>query len=159
MTSVEENSSYEGTGTSPDSSAARARGRLTGARRTPRVTEPRSRPWRTAGRSGSCLPSGPHTALTSSSNIAAITCRPSRVSAAISFTATVTCSGTGRATRVDLVLLVGLAHGGPVPVSRGVLGGSPETYHPVGLRCGTATSQLPQDPGQTSLHHTPSSRP
>jgi hypothetical protein len=35
-------------------------------------------------------------------------------------------------TRVELVDLILLGHSGPL--SLGVLGGSPETYHPVGLR-------------------------
>nr|AAP74055.1 hypothetical protein PBD2.170 [Rhodococcus erythropolis] len=47
--SVEVTSSYDGAGRSPALSAARTRGRVTGIRRPLRVTEPRSRPWRTRG--------------------------------------------------------------------------------------------------------------
>src|SRR4051794_2015955 len=102
-TSVEVNTSYAGTGTSPEPSTARTRGRWTGTRRPPRVTEPRSRPWRTATRPRSWRPLGPHTASTSASIIACITCRPaptarasrpSRTSTAISPTATCTRSGS-----------------------------------------------------------------
>ncbi len=57
------NSSYDGTDNSPQPSAARTRGRVTATRRPPRVTEPRSRPWRTAVRAWSCLPFGPANAL------------------------------------------------------------------------------------------------
>src|SRR6185436_15419438 len=62
-TSGEVNSSYDGTDNSPQPSAARTRGRVTATRRPPRVTEPRSRPWRTAVRAWSCLPFGPANAL------------------------------------------------------------------------------------------------
>ena len=55
---------------------ARIRGRVTGTRRPPRVTDPSSLPCRTAVRAGSCLPRGPHTASTSAFIIAAITCNP-----------------------------------------------------------------------------------
>ncbi len=105
-TSVAVNSSYDGTGNSPEPSFARIRGRSTGTRRPPRVTEPFSVPCRTADRFGSCLPFGPHAAATSASIIAAITCspvptaiasRPSRTSATISPSATVTASGTASA--------------------------------------------------------------
>ena len=65
--SVEANSSYVATGTSPVPSAARTRGRVTGTRRPPNVTELRSVPCRVAARSGSCFPLGPHTAVTSAS--------------------------------------------------------------------------------------------
>ena len=104
--SVPLNSSYDGTGTSLLPSAARTRGRATGTRRPPRVTEPRSVPCRVATRSGSCLPRGPHAAATSASINWAITCSPaptarasspSRMSAAISSIATLTCSGTASA--------------------------------------------------------------
>jgi hypothetical protein len=50
-----------------------------------------------------------------------------------------------RPARPGRLLLIVLAHGGPL--SLGVLGGSPDTYHSVGLRRGTAT-QVPRDPGQ-----------
>ncbi len=102
-TSVEENSSYTGTATSPDPSVARIRGRVTGTRRPPRVTEPSPRPCRTAERPGSCFPFGPHTASTSAFIIAAITCspvptaiasRPSRTSTASSANTTLTASGS-----------------------------------------------------------------
>ena len=84
-------------------STARTRGRLTGTLRPPRVTDPASVPCRLAVRSGSCFPFGPHTALTSACINWAITCNPaptarasspSRMSAAISSIATLTCSGT-----------------------------------------------------------------
>lgn len=54
-----------GTGASPLPSVARTRGRVTGTRRPPSVTEPRSVPCRVALRPGSCLPRGPHAGLTS----------------------------------------------------------------------------------------------
>jgi hypothetical protein len=65
-----------GTGNSPVPSVARIRGRVTGTRRPPRVTDPASLPCRTADRAGSCLPFGPHDASTSAFIIAAITCSP-----------------------------------------------------------------------------------
>src|SRR5690242_18252712 len=49
-------------------------------------------------------------------------------------------------TRVDLLVLVVLSHGGPHP---GVLGGSPEYLPVVGLSWGTVT-QVPRDPGHAS---------
>ena len=55
---------------------ARIRGRVTGTRRPPRVTDPRSWPCRVAVRCGSWRPLGPHAAATSCSMIAAITCSP-----------------------------------------------------------------------------------
>jgi hypothetical protein len=55
---------------------ARIRGRLTGTRLPPSVTDPSPAPCRTADRSGSCLPRGPHTASTSALIIAVITCNP-----------------------------------------------------------------------------------
>jgi hypothetical protein len=64
-TSVLVNSSWHGTGDSPEPSVARIRGRSTGTRRPPGVTEPFSVPCRTAVRPGSCLPFGPHAALCS----------------------------------------------------------------------------------------------
>ena len=73
---MEVNSSYDAIDNSPDPSAARTRGRVTATRRPPRVTEPRSRPWRTAVRAWSCLPFGPANAVTSASINACITCRP-----------------------------------------------------------------------------------
>ena len=94
--------SYAAIGNSPDPSTARTRGRRTGSRRPPRVTDPASDPCRVAVRSASCLPRGPHKASTSAAIIAASTCkpvptamasRPSRTSAAISLIATVTSSG------------------------------------------------------------------
>src|SRR5659263_664010 len=75
-TSVRLNSSYEATASSPDPSAARIRGRSTGTRRPPRVTDPAPLPWRTPVRAGSCLPLGPHAASRSAVIIAAITCSP-----------------------------------------------------------------------------------
>jgi hypothetical protein len=57
-------------------STVRARGRVTGTRRPPRVTEPFPLPCRTAARAGSCLPFGPATEATSASNIACITDKP-----------------------------------------------------------------------------------
>ena len=102
-TSVPLNASYDGTGSSPEPSAARIRGRRTGTRRPPKVTEPSSLPCRVAARAGSCCPFGPHTATTSAAIIAAITCNPaptaranspSRTSPAISPNAMLTCSGT-----------------------------------------------------------------
>ncbi len=97
------NNSYAGTGSSPEPSAARTRGRSTGTLRPPSVTDPGPAPWRTATRSGSCLPFGPASAVTSASISALITCRPaptasasnpSRRSAATSAITTFTCSGT-----------------------------------------------------------------
>ena len=110
-----ENTSYEATGNSPDPSTARTRGRRTGTRRPPRVTDPSSLPCRVAARSGSCLPCGPHSASTSAAIIAAITCRPaptaiasspSRTSAAISPIATLTTSGTTGVAAASPVVLV-----------------------------------------------------
>ena len=84
---------------------ARIRGRVTGTRRPPKVTEPSSLPCRTAVRAGSCLPFGPHTTSTSAFIIAAITCspvptaiasRPSCTSPASSAIATLTDSGSTR---------------------------------------------------------------
>ena len=112
--------------------------------RPPRVTEPRSRPCRVADRSGSRLPRGPQTAATS----ACITYRPaptasasspSRISAAISSTATDTCSGTASALVPSAVLWRFLVTAVPYLVCSG---GTPETYHLVGLRPGTATSKF-----------------
>ena len=62
--------------TSPSPSAARARGRSIGTRRPPSVTSPSSWPWRTAVRSGSCLPFGPTTSSTSASMISCSTPEP-----------------------------------------------------------------------------------
>src|SRR5512132_894559 len=71
-------------------------------RRPPRVTEPCSWPWRTAARSGSCLPLGPASAVTDSSIRVPSTCspaptarasRPSLADSAISASATETSSG------------------------------------------------------------------
>ena len=85
---------------------ARIRGRRTGTRRPPRLTDPAPWPWRVALRSASWRPLGPHTAVTSASIIAAITCSPaptarasspSRTSPANSANATLTCSGTAGA--------------------------------------------------------------
>ena len=100
--SVELNNSYDAIGSSPEPSAARTRGRVTGTRRPPNVTEPRSLPCRTAVRAPSCLPLGPASALTSASINDCITCkpaptanasRPSCIFSAISAIATLTCSG------------------------------------------------------------------
>ena len=86
----------------PHPSAARTRGRVIGTRRPPSVTDPRSRPWRTAVRVASCLPFGPASAVTSASINAAITCRPAPTArasspscmfSAISVIATLTRSG------------------------------------------------------------------
>jgi hypothetical protein len=104
--SVEVNSSYDAIGSSPAPPAPRTRGRVTGTRRPPRVTDPRSRPCRTAVRAASCLPFGPANTVTSASINAAITCRPaptakaSRPScmfSAISAIATLTRSGNADA--------------------------------------------------------------
>ena len=54
-----------GTATSAVLSAVRTRGRRTGTRRPPNVTEPASVPWRTAMRFGSWRPFGPANAITS----------------------------------------------------------------------------------------------
>ena len=56
--------------------ARRIRGRSTGTRRPPRLTEPAPCPCHTATRSASWRPFGPHSAITSSPMIAAITCSP-----------------------------------------------------------------------------------
>jgi hypothetical protein len=104
--SVLVNSSYDATGSSPEPSVPRIRGRSMGTRRPPRVTDPFSLPCRTAVRLGSCLPFGPHTATTSASIIASITCSPaptaiasspSRTSATMSPIATDTTSGIASA--------------------------------------------------------------
>src|SRR4051794_1463604 len=55
--------------------------------------------------------------------------------------------GHGKCRRVGHGRLILLGHSGPL--SLGVLGGSPETYHPVGLGRGTATSSSTR-PGTTS---------
>ena len=68
------NTSYASTGSSPVPSALRTRGRRTGTRRPPRVTDPSSLPWRTAVRSGSCRPFGPPSAVTLSCIITFMTC-------------------------------------------------------------------------------------
>ena len=114
------NSSYDAIGNSPEPSAARTRGRLTGTRRPPRVTDPRSRPCRTAVRASSCLPFGPASTVTSASISAAMTCRPaptaraSRPScrfSAISVIATLTRSGIAGALALScgLVAIVEVA--------------------------------------------------
>jgi hypothetical protein len=112
-TSVEPNSSYAGTAISPEPSTARTRGRSTGTRRPPNVTEPRSLPCRTARRSGSCRPHGPQTAVTSASINCCITCRPaptasaskpSCMSSAISAIATVTDSGTATSVALESIV-------------------------------------------------------
>jgi len=81
----------------------RIRGRRTGTRRPPKLTDPTPWAWRVALRSASWRPFGPHTAVTSASIIAAITCNPaptakasspSRTSPASSANATLTRSGT-----------------------------------------------------------------
>ena len=122
--------------------------------RPPRVTEPRSRPWRTAVRARSCLPFGPASAVTSASISACITCRPaptaraSRPScmfSAISAIATLTRSGNAGALAftgwiwllfftVVPLLLVCLG-GRPTPTTRQVSSGGPPP-------------QVPRDPGQ-----------
>src|SRR3954454_19137262 len=80
----------------------RARGLLTGIRRPPSTTDPRPTPWRTAARSGSCRPFGPHAAAISASNIVCITAipaatliasSPSRAAPAISVNASRTSAG------------------------------------------------------------------
>src|SRR4051812_28210859 len=80
----------------------RARGLLTGTRRPPSTTDPRPTPWRTAARSGSCRPFGPHAAAISAVNIVCITAipaatliasSPSRAAPAISVNASRTSAG------------------------------------------------------------------
>ena len=63
----------EATGSSPDPSTARTRGRLTGTRRPARVTDPGPDPCRPAAGPGR---SGPAAAATSASISAVITCNP-----------------------------------------------------------------------------------
>src|SRR5665811_1699041 len=142
-------------GTSPPS-VARIRGRWTPTRRPPKVTDPRSLPWCTAVRSGSCLPRGPHAVATSASISELITCRPaptararrpSRMSSAISPIATVTSSGTaspGPALAFGVFLWYLLVTVVPFLV---VSWRTPNTYPMGGVRRGTAT-QIPRDPGQ-----------
>ena len=124
----------------------RARGRSTATRRPPRVTEPRPLPWRTAARSGSCLPFGPATPAISASNIACITAipaatlianNPSRAAPAIS--AIASWISSGRSGNTDGIGRVsetnsryGL-HGGPF-LLRVYLVVHPKTYHQAGLR-------------------------
>src|SRR4030095_7828268 len=81
----------------------RTRGRWTATRRPPKVTEPCSWPWRTAVRSGLCLPLGPANATTDSSIRGPITCspaptasRPSVADSALSASATETSAGLAR---------------------------------------------------------------
>ena len=104
------NTSYAGTGSSADPSAQRTRGRRTGTRRPPNVTDPASMPCRTPLRSGLYLPLGPHTAVTSASINCCITfspaptakaSSPSRRSAATSSIAMLNCSGTAGADASD----------------------------------------------------------
>jgi hypothetical protein len=87
----------------PGPSAARTRGRTTGMRRPPRVTDSSSVPCRYPVRPALCLPAGPHSRSPSSPNMAAITCSPvptakasrhSFAAPAISAIDTITCSGT-----------------------------------------------------------------
>ena len=127
--------------------AVRARGRATGTRRPPRVTDPLPAPWRTAVRSGSCLPFGPHASAISASNIAAITASPaatliasspSRAAPAISVIASWISSGrSGNAHGVGRVSEAnsryGL-HGGPFSFFEVYLVVHPKTYHQAGLR-------------------------
>ncbi len=135
------------TASSPEPSIARIRGRSTGIRRPPKVTEPAPRPCRTAARSGSWRPLGPHTAVTSASMSAAITCnpvptarasRPSRSSPASSPSATLTCSGAA----AWLVSISSFWHclRTAVPCLVVFLAVHPSAYRTAGLRWGTATS-------------------
>ena len=109
---MEAKCSYAGTSSSRERSAERTRGRRTGTRRPPRLTEPSSWPWRTAVRAGSWRPLGPHSTVTLSSKIASITCspvptarasRPSRSSSARFVIAIDTASGTAIAAGVLVV--------------------------------------------------------
>ena len=111
-------------------------------------------PCRTALRSGSCLPFGPHTASTSAFIIAAITCspvptaiasRPSCTSPASSAIATDTASGSTGVVALSSVLLVVLLHSGPLSLGR--LGGRP-TPTARQVSGGGPPPQLPRDPGQ-----------
>src|SRR3954449_229906 len=150
------NSSYAGTGSSPLPSVARTRGRRTGTRRPPKVTDPASVPCRVAVRSGSCLPFRPHAEVTSACINCCMTCSPAPTARASKSLAHVGSDllhrdpdmvGHGKCRRVGHGRLILLGHSGPL--SLGVLGGSPETYHPVGLGRGTATSSSTR-PGTTS---------
>ena len=125
----------------------RARGRSTGTRRPPRVTDPFPAPWRTAARPASCLPFGPHASAISASNIAAITASPaatliaispSRAAPAISVSANWMSSGrsgNAAASGVSARPTVGTVFMA-VPYSFVVvfLIVHPKTYHPAGLR-------------------------
>ena len=118
-------------------SPARIRGRDTGTRRPPRLTEPGPDPCRTATRPGLCLPRGPATAVTSASNIACITCspvptarasRPSRRSAATSAIATFTCFGTAGGASLAGTFFLWYCLLTAVPCSVGLSWRTPNTY-------------------------------
>src|SRR4051794_36637171 len=150
------NTSYAGTGSSPLPSVARTRGRRTGTRRPPKVTDPASVPCRVAVRSGSCLPFRPHAEVTSACINCCMTCTPGADREGEQSLAHVGSDllhrdadmvRHGKCRRVGHGRLILLGHSGPL--SLGVLGGSPETYHPVGLGRGTATSSSTR-PGTTS---------
>ena len=150
--------------TNSQSSARRIRGHSAGTRRPPRATDPAPMPVPSRA-AVSWRPFGPHAAgdvvlhhrrqhrqpaPTASAS------RPSRSSPASSPSATLTRSGTaGQLVSISLVL-VGLAHGGPLP--RGVLGGSPDAYREAGFRRGTATSSSTSS-GTTSSSHAQLTRP
>ena len=84
--SVDANVVYDASGTSradwSSLAMVRTRGRRTGTRRPPSVTEPCSLPWRIVARSASWRPFGPTSSATSSSISSAITSRPTAVEAA-----------------------------------------------------------------------------
>ena len=104
--SVEDAATYVGSCTSAVLSAFRSRCLLMGTWRPPKVTSPLSVPWRTAVRSGSCLPLSPASSLaslsmTTSSTLSPVptakASRPSSSSPARSAIATVTVSGSASA--------------------------------------------------------------
>jgi hypothetical protein len=140
------------------SSPARTRGRVIGTRRPPRVTDPRSRPCRTAIRTMLYLPFGPANVLTSASINAAITYRPAPTARASSPRA---CSrrshssqrrpAPGWRARSRPQAGSGYSSSWQSP-SVGVLGGTPDPYHTAGLKRGTATSTSTK-PGTTSVRN------
>ena len=141
-------------------STVRARGLLTSTRRPPKVTEPFPLPWRTATRCGSCLPFGPVAAVTSASNIAAITAipaatliasSPSRATTAISASARLTSCGRPLTptpwTCVTICTLLGTVFTAVPLIWSGRLGGRPT---PTARQAsgGGPPPQVPRRPGQ-----------